>query len=272
MATSLAKQIAYHWQRHVLRRRHLVAGGLPYGMRFRFRTPDDVGRRLYKRGVHEPHILALLEARKGAFRSTLVYDVGANLGWYSVLMERLLGQSAEIYAFEPDPGNRGLLEENLALNGARRVEAVDCALSDHEGRARLNRYRDVNLGRHSLGAVPEPVGSVEVRLQTLDGYAAGRGLAGRPVCLLKIDVEGHEPEVVRGAQATLAEVELLVLEYSPMFYPPGAAEEMLATLDRCGLAPSVFDGAAWRATDGAGLLALDHQVDTAWCRGSLVPG
>lgn len=266
MAGGLARQLSYALQRWALRRKTLVARGLPYGMALRFCTPDDVGRRIFKRGVHEPHILELLRSQSPPPGGAIALDVGANLGWYSVVLDRLHGGTVEIFAFEPDPLNFGLLQENLALNRASSVRPFALALSDRRGESGLHRYRDINLGRHSLEDLPDSGAATPVPTERLDAFLTDQQRQDRPVELLKVDVEGHEPAVIRGAEATLRRTRLLVLEYSPMYYRDGDAADMLNRIETAGLRPMRFGAGGWRPSGRAELLALRVQEDTAWMR------
>lgn len=266
MVGSLPRQLSYHFQRWVLRRRHMQAAGLPHEMRFRFRTPDDVGRRIYKRRTHEPHLLELLEAQPSLNQPSLVLDIGANLGWYSVLMTRLHPDMARCLAFEPDPVNRELLRHNLELNSVTSAEVFDMALSDRDGNELLHRYRDINLGRHSLQELPTTTDAIMVPVRRLDGLLSDQGLADQPIELLKIDVEGHEPAVIRGALEALRRTRVLVLEYSPMYHIPGAAPEMIRHLEQAGFSPSLWVNGAWQGIDGSKLLSCATQCDTVWMR------
>lgn len=262
----MARQLAYFWQRHVLRRRMLLAEGLPLGMRFRFHAADDVGRHLFKYRRYETHLLDYLAALPPPEPGALVFDVGANLGWYPVLLHRLWAGRAEVHAFEPDPRNRRLLEENLALNDVSGVRVVAAALSDHTGQASLNRYRALNLGKHSLLPLAGAVDSVSTAVTTLDEHVREQGLEGRAVALLKLDVEGLEPAVVAGARRTLAHTRLVLLEYSPMYYRRAEAGAMLETLQRSGFALLRHGPAGWAPGSVEGLLRLEQQVDTLWLR------
>ena len=264
MVGTLGRQLSYQVQRHLLRRRTLLADGLPLDMRFRFHAPDDVGRRLYKRRMHEPHIFRRLMERRAWFRDGLAIDAGANLGWYSVLLERLSGGTASVLACEPDPANLELLHGNLALNGVQGVEVLAAALSDHAGTASLHRYGDINRGRHSLQRHNRSADSVEVALVTLDSELDRRGFGKRGITLLKADVEGHEPELLAGASEALARTQMLVLEYSPMYYETAAAAAMLESLFGTGLRPQAWLDGEWRSVSAGELLAMTDQCDTWW--------
>jgi FkbM family methyltransferase len=167
-----------------------------------------VARPILVRGVFEEAETALL--RRLLRPGMRVIDVGANLGYYSVLASRLVGPGGKVLAIEAEPGNFALLERNLAENGCTNVEAFQLALSDAPGRVALHTDRS-NRGNPSLvGAnVPDRGGAVEVEAMTLDAFLAGRG-AGR-IDLVKMDVQGAEGRVLAGAQALLAQPGLRVL-------------------------------------------------------------
>lgn len=261
-----ARQLAWLWQGGVLRRRELMAEDLPLGLRLKVPARDDVGRRLFKYGVHEAHVLEWLQGLPAPGVQDLALDVGANLGWYATVLHRLSGGALDVHAFEPDPDNRALLLANLALNDAQSVRVSPLALSDAAGTARLNRYRAINRGKHSLLPLEGAVDSVPVETARLDDYLEAAGQATRAIWLMKLDVEGLEPAVVRGAARALRRVQALVMEYSPMYYPPGEGAAMLDSLAAAGLSPSLHDGARWRPASVEEIAGLTEQRDTTWRR------
>jgi FkbM family methyltransferase len=261
-----SRQLAYFLQRFLLRREHLTADGLPFGMRLEVPAADDVGRRLFKYRVHEAPVLDWLQDRPAPRSGDLAIDVGANLGWYSVLLDRLSAGRLDIHAFEPDPDNRALLDRNLALNGADRVCVSDLALTDHAGSAPLHRYRSINRGKHSLRPMPGAVDAVSVRCARLDDTLREAGLGTRDIWLFKIDVEGLEPAVIRGAADSLARAQAVVLEYSPMYHEGQEGRDMLRSLADAGLRPALWDGARWASCSLETLAGLTEQRDTVWSR------
>ncbi len=268
---SLRRQLDYLWQRFALRRDHLMADGLPLGLTLRVPARDDVGRRLFKYRVHEAPVLDWLQALPAPSSVALALDVGANLGWYATVLHRLAGDALGLHAFEPDPDNRALLEENLALNDAGSVTVSPLALSDHAGESRLNRYRAINRGKHSLLPLDGAVDSIPVTTATLDDYLAGRGETDSRIWLLKLDVEGLEPAVIRGATSTLSRVDALVMEYSPMYYEVGAGAAMVSALTAAGLRPSLYEGGRWAPCAPGDIAALTVQRDTTWRRQGVSP-
>jgi FkbM family methyltransferase len=139
-------------------------------------------------------------------------DVGANIGLYTLLFSRLVGPEGRVHAFEPAPGNARRLRVNLLLNAADNVELSERAVFSRTGTVTLNLFEQRLGSWHSLGRpeLPDPFqpgrtvapsNSIEVESLTLDAYAASAGLDR--IALLKIDVEGAEPDVLSGAMGLL---------------------------------------------------------------------
>jgi len=124
----------------------------------------------------------------------VVYDLGANVGFYTLLAARLVGADGLVVAFEPLPRNLGYLRRHVALNACGNVMVIEAAVSDRVGEAKLRA--DDNASAH-LGAD----GDLLVRTLTLDDVVFGQGL--RPPTIVKVDVEGAELDVLRGAARTL---------------------------------------------------------------------
>ena len=210
------RSIRYLGGRYLLRRPFMVANG-DSGRRFKFKTEDVVGRLIFKRGVFEEELGEFVLGFVKLSDGDVAVDVGANLGWYSVLLDRLAdGTNATVLSFEPDPLNFELLAHNAKLNGATHLHLVRKAVSDRPGVARLYRYASKNLGRHSLLPINEDTG-IEVETVTLDGYLAGLQIAPGRVRFVKIDVEGLEFEVLRGMTRVLEARPLVVAEFSPKY-------------------------------------------------------
>jgi FkbM family methyltransferase len=140
----------------------------------------------------------------------VVYDLGANVGFYTLLAARLAGPTARVVAFEPVPRNLGYLRRHIALNQCENVTVVAAAVSDRSGTA---RFRDGPA--HTVGTLARDGGGYDgggydgggydVEVVALDAYP---GPAPR---VIKIDVEGAEADVLRGASRLLQEVRPIVL-------------------------------------------------------------
>jgi FkbM family methyltransferase len=125
------------------------------------------------------------------------YDVGANVGFFTLLGARLVGPGGRVYAYEPLPRTAALLRANAGRNGFEHVEVVEAAVAAREGEAELalgSSDQDPHLA-HGRGEA-----TVTVAVVTLDGeLARGR----RPPTLVKIDAEGAESEVLAGMESVL---------------------------------------------------------------------
>jgi FkbM family methyltransferase len=144
-------------------------------------------------GSYEPEQTALFVKHLSPGGTLL--DVGAHVGYYTLLSAQLVGPRGRVVAFEPNPTNHRFLQRHAALNGCAQVEVVAAAVSDQNGVARF----DFGTGS-GTGHLAEE-GTLEVRTVRLDDFCAERGL--RPDAV-KIDVEGAELRVLHGAEATLA--------------------------------------------------------------------
>lgn len=186
-----------------------------FDLKFRGPSGDCITRHIYRFGAHEPHISRYVLEHIRLQPAEIAIDVGANLGWYTLLLSRLSEPGARIFAFEPDPETYRLLCGNLRANSAIGVTALNLALSDTAGTAVLHRYKTSNNGRHTLTPGSDGGGGeCEVNVQTLDTFCASQGLAQTRVRFLKIDVEGFEYQVVRGAMSLLRRCDCILLEFN----------------------------------------------------------
>lgn len=125
--------------------------------------------------------------------SMVVWDVGANVGYYTLIGAR---RARLVYAIEPVPGNVLMLRQHLALNSVSCVRVIEAAVGEEEGSARFDVGPSNSMGHLDCD------GTSDVRLVTVDGMVARS--EAEPPGLMKIDVEGDEVSVLRGAGKTLA--------------------------------------------------------------------
>jgi FkbM family methyltransferase len=167
---------------------------------------------LWAFGSYEPHLAELFRhlVRPG----DRCVDVGANVGVHTVRLARLVGRDGVVLAVEPDPDVVWRAQRNITLNGLANVRVISAAASDLAGEMRLYRPspRDTNRARASLYHHPYLTGvATTVPVVTVDGICADA-----PVALIKVDVEGHEAAVLRGAANTIARyAPSLIFEYAP---------------------------------------------------------
>jgi len=144
----------------------------------------------------------------------IIWDVGAHIGFHTLNFSELVGQSGRVVGFEPNPSNRQRLQRNLDQNPdlAARIEILPCGLSDRDGDAQFAISHDVDSGASSMSFLDRASGSIDpqtaaswdrmmVPVRTADGLVRD-GLALPHV--VKIDVEGAEILVLRGASETIA--------------------------------------------------------------------
>lgn len=223
LANKTIRSLKYLVNRFILRRQYLIAKDNKYGIRFKFKTEDVVGRHIYKSGEYEKSLSEFLANCLSFQEGDVALDVGANIGWYSLLLDKLMPDNSLIYAFEPDPLNYALLSSNIKLNNASKVVPVQLALSDKNEVRKLYQYSNNNLGRHSLLDINES-DYVEVETITLDGYINSVGIDVEKVKFLKIDIEGYEYFALCGANNLLDHITTVISEFVPRYMQKGGVE------------------------------------------------
>jgi FkbM family methyltransferase len=131
------------------------------------------------------------------------YDIGANLGFFSMLGAHLAGlEEGHVYAFEAAPENAEAIAANARLNGIDSITIIAKAVSSHAGRGRLQVVDDQSWSKlEDYGEHPNTEQVIEVELVAIDDVLARGEL--RPPTLVKIDVEGAEIAVLRGMRETI---------------------------------------------------------------------
>jgi FkbM family methyltransferase len=187
------------------------------GVRFELDLREGIDLSLYLAGGFQQHLTALQALALPA--NAVIFDVGANIGALSLAWAKAL-PSATVFAFEPTHYAFGKLMRNLALNEAlrSRVVPVQTFLSSGNTRAAVpDPYASWRIDE--LGGARHPVHLGETReatdtVTTVDAFVAERAIAH--LDLVKIDTDGHELEVLRGARESLQTLHpALVFEVGP---------------------------------------------------------
>lgn len=160
-------------------------------------------------GDYEDYVLGLY--KKLVKPGSVIVDVGANIGLFSVLGSKYAGDKGMVYAFEPEPNNLKLFNENLKANNCKNVKVVNKAAGEKKGELSLYIAKN-SVGTHSLIKKDnhELDGEIKVEVTTLDT----RLNKLKQIDVLKVDVEGFEPVVFRGAKKTLERTSVLFFEYN----------------------------------------------------------
>lgn len=171
-----------------------------------FLDPED-SLHLSLMGVYEPTETDLVKRTIQA--GDVALDIGAHIGYYTLMLARLVGPNGRVFAFEVDPDNFALLRKNVEINGYRNVTLVQKAVSDRTGTIRLF-LADTNSAQHTICSAGRSEGSasVEVEAIRLDDYF--EGYTGR-IDFVKMDIEGSEPAVFRGMPLLLGKNQNLKL-------------------------------------------------------------
>ena len=128
-------------------------------------------------------------------------DVGANIGYYTLLAARRVGPTGRVFAIEPSPYAADRLSQTISANVISQVRIERCGLGRRTGEVMLY---DAAVGNHAPTMLGDPRGpGQEVPLRTLDECVHEWNIDR--IDLMKIDVEGYEPEVFAGAARTLAD-------------------------------------------------------------------
>jgi FkbM family methyltransferase len=207
------------------------------GLTFLVPTADRAMGKFFVRGRRKEMrvlaaALARLEAAGVEVVRTTFLDVGANIG--TTTLAALRAGFRSVLACEPDPANAKLLRANVALNSAEdTVRILEVAISDRSGVARLDPGRGSRTKSRILGGVDDrPRGiPIEVATVSIDELVRDGTIDPDSIGLLWADVEGHECQVLSGAQTLIERRVPLVIELNPkLIRRAGGSEALLGLL------------------------------------------
>jgi FkbM family methyltransferase len=197
------------------------------GHRFRIGQDLTLFPAVYNGGFEAEELDALLPRVPN---DAVVWDVGANIGIYAVLLAATAPQG-HVDAFEPVPDSYRRLVDNLATNGITNVTTHPVALSSSTGTARMAVHPDAH-GCDQIGGVDADAEALEVSTITGDEFLTTTG--GRDPDIVKVDIEGHEPQFLAGAWTMFERRHpLLMMEINPTAWSGEAhVREWQETIDR----------------------------------------
>ena len=206
-----------------------------------FLDKDDVGSSgALAFGAHDPFEVEVF--RKDVKPGMTVVDMGANIGYYTVIAAGRVGPVGRVFAYEPEDKNFAILKKNIARNGFSWATPAQLALSDKAG-AHTLFLADAHSGLHSFANNRNQRGKVEVACDTLDGSLKRQG--SPKVDIIKMDIEGAEILAIDGMRETLAANRNIVVfsEFNPKAIQGLSRRpiELLEKLRDQGLSLSVID-------------------------------
>ncbi len=145
------------------------------------------------KGTYEPKNVEAIQ--KTVKEDDVAYDVGAHVGYFSVLMGDIVGSGGKVIAFEPRGLNLGYLQRHVSVNRCDNIEIVSKAVGEYSGHAKLETRTGSGTGYVS------DTGDEEIEITSIDELVESGALP--PPTFLKIDVEGGEMAVLRGARKVI---------------------------------------------------------------------
>jgi len=145
----------------------------------------------------------------------VVLDLGANIGYYTLIFAKLVGKQGKVYAFEPDPNNFKLLQKNIEVNNYTNVELIQKAVSDKNGKATMYIVEEHPAGNRLFDAHDKADrNTIEVKTIRLDDFFNNDN---HEINFIKMDVEGTENKVIAGMPLILRKTKKLkmMVEFAP---------------------------------------------------------
>ena len=196
-----------------------------------FLDPID-SLRIFTGSSHESATTELF--KKKIKKGDVILDIGAHIGYFTLLFAQLTGENGRVYAFEPAPANFALLKKNVEINEYKNVVLVNKAVSDKNGKSVLYLSSE-STGIHKIYDTNDGRKSIEVESIRLDDYF---GDYNGKVDWIKIDIEGAEWLALKGMALLLEKNRSLkiVSEFFPHFIKESGMDpkEYLMFLKRCG--------------------------------------
>ena len=156
------------------------------------------------KGIREPYLTAWWQ--NNLTKADIVYDIGANVGYYALQAARLAG---DVVAVEPMPQSYETLRTNMALNHYKNAILFNYAVGAKEGMVKLYWEKHWNYASVKPATwIKETKNCQDVKLTTVDKLVR---MVGMPPTIIRMDVEGYEIEIIAGAEKTLRDAKRLTI-------------------------------------------------------------
>ncbi len=173
---------------------------MKFGIKMKLNIREYVQVFLYNYGAYELPTIKFF--RNYAKKNMTIIDVGANVGYHTLILSQIAGETGKVFSFEPEINNLNLMKENIALNHFKNIEVLRKAASSQNGSIKLYLSNSDNLGVHSTVYCAETLSKEyeEIEAVRLDDFAKENNIK---VDFVKIDVEGAETDVLAGMDTIL---------------------------------------------------------------------
>lgn len=207
----LIKHLAKHIYNYVPKPSYLNIDGNKI---YVHKEDDFISHTLYLNNVWEPFETQLI--RKLINSEDIVVDIGAHIGYYTLLTSKLVGKKGAIYSFEPDPDSFKLLKKNVEENNLTNVTLIKKAVSNKNSSTKLYISSD-NKGDHRIFKPERYKRLINIESTTLDTFFKQ---LNRKINLIKMDIQGAEINAIKGMLHILSKNEnlKLILEFWPYGY------------------------------------------------------
>ena len=215
------------------------------GSYFKLKLNDFVDKYIYITGEYESDVKSLL--KKELKRGDTFLDIGANIGFYSILASKIVGTNGKVIACEASPKMVPRLKTNISLNNISNIEIIEKAISNESGQVKFYISDNLNSGMSSLRELNN-VEPVIVNSIKLDDYCDKLP----KIKLIKIDIEGAEHNAIKGMRKLInRDKPIIILEVIDLFLNQfgSSSNELLQELDFLGYDFFDMNGEKLNSTD-----------------------
>jgi FkbM family methyltransferase len=201
-----------------------ITSGFLKNYKWSLHTSDET----YLSGIYDTE--TFVELKKHLKPSDIVYDLGANEGYYSIVASKIIGEKGTVYAFEPMPENISLLENHIKINSLKNIVVVPKAVSNKLDDLVFTNTND-RAGNTYINSSPkfnESDVRFSVKATTLDHFCFVE--KNKLPSLIKIDVEGAEYDVLCGAEKVIKESKPIIIVATHDFHVKGVKDKCINLL------------------------------------------
>lgn len=163
-------------------------------------------------------------------KGDIVYDIGANIGYYALMEAKAVGEKGKVYALEPVLSTVELLKKNIEVNNYLNVEVHEIGIGDHDGETMMYTTDKCNWNSMYRNKKWDVVNEIKVKIATLDNFVKDKEYPD----LVRMDVEGYEAAVIEGMKEILEKGKPLrmFIEVHPHIMKKGELVKMLHTIKK----------------------------------------